>query len=307
MKYNVIAAGELLIDMVTKEYVDHLGQAKEFEPHPGGSPANFASNLHFLDKRVGLISNVGSDSFGDTLFAFVKERGLNTEFVTRTANPSTLILVAKTTGSPDFQVYRGADANLHWAPFAKALEAGAHVFHTTCFALSANPARVHLLRAAAAFAKTGTTLSIDANYAEKVWPDRARAQQVLMEYIKHGAIVKMSEVDWERLYQKPLTKENASACAKTLLDAGAKVVCFTFGGEGAMGFTVSSTVAIEAKPIKIVDATGAGDSFWAGFVAAYLDKCSLLDCLNAGTTVAAKKLVQQGPLRERVDYRATEK
>ncbi|MFK8058281.1 MAG: carbohydrate kinase family protein [Saprospiraceae bacterium] len=303
MKYDVIAAGELLIDMVSKEYVDHLGEAYSFEPHPGGSPANFASNLHFLGKRVGLISNVGNDAFGNTLKAFVEDRGLTSDLLTHSEEPSTVIFVAKTTGSPDFQVYRAADKNLRWSPFAKALAIGASVFHTTCFALSENPARVHILRAASAFAKTGATVSIDANYAEKVWPDRERAQLVLLDYIRHGAIVKMSEVDWERLYQEPLTKDNASASAKTLLAAGAKAVCFTFGADGAMAFDETTSVSITAKPIKIVDATGAGDSFWAGFVAAYLDRAELIDCLNAGANVAAKKLVQQGPLREMIDYR----
>jgi len=303
MKYDVIAAGELLIDMVSSDHINHLGEAKGFEPHPGGSPANFASNLYFLGKRVGLISNVGNDALGKSLQAFVEDRGLNAELVTRSEEPSTIILVAKTTASPDFEVYRSADKNLQWSPFATALESGATVFHTTCFALSANPARSHILRAASAFAKTGTTLSIDANYAEKVWPDRARAQTVLLDYVRNGAIVKMSEDDWERLYQEKLTQENAKDAAQKLLDAGANTVCFTFGGDGAMAFTMSKAVSIESKKIDIVDATGAGDSFWAGFVAAHLDGCSLLDCLNAGSNVAAKKLVQLGPLREMFDYR----
>jgi len=303
MKYDVIAAGELLIDMVTRAYVEHLGEAKAFKPHPGGSPANFASNLHFLGKRVGLISNVGNDAFGDNLEAFVRDRGLNLNLLTRSDEPSTVILVAKTTGTPDFQVYRSADKNLQWGPFEQALNTGANVFHTTCFALSANPARSHILRAASAFAKTGTTLSIDANYAEKVWPDRERAQAVLLDYVKNGAIVKMSEDDWERLYEEKLTLGNADIAAQKLLSAGALKVCFTFGGDGAKAFTSTEEVTIQSKKINIVDATGAGDSFWAGFVAAHLDGSSLIDCLNAGSNVASKKLQQLGPLREMFDYR----
>ena len=305
MRYNVVSAGEALIDLVSANYASDLGEASGFVPHVGGSPANLASNLRCLGLDVGLICAVGEDAFGRRIADDFERRGLPVDLVHRAAGqPTTLVTVTKSKGSPDFEVYRGANAHLDWSSFALALERGADLFHTTCFALSALPARSHLLRAAAAFAKTGSRLSIDANYAEKVWPDRGRAQRVVAEYVRLGAIVKMSEVDYERLYQRPLVLSEAEAAAQPLLHAGAKLVCFTFGGDGAVALQPGGHVdTYVPPPLDIVDATGAGDAFWAGFVAAHLDGRDAANCLRVGSAVAAKKLQQQGPLREQVAWR----
>ena len=304
MRYNVVCAGEALIDLISENYAERLSDAKSFGVHVGGSPANLASNLKCLDLNVGLIAAVGADAFGDRIVGEFEGRGLPTDLVHRCHDrPTTLITVTKSKGSPDFEVYRGADEHLSWSSFAKALSQGADLFHTTCFALSGLPARSHLLRAAAAFAKTGTALSIDANYAKKVWADRAPAQEVVRAYAALGAIVKMSEVDYERLYGEPLTMRDAETAAQPLLQAGAKLVCLTFGGEGAVVVEQSSATSIVPPPLDIVDATGAGDSFWAGFVAAYLDGRTPEACLRIATKVAATKLQQMGPLRETLDWR----
>ena len=304
MSYNVVCAGEALIDLVSADYAATLADAESFAPHVGGSPANLAHNLRMLGADVGLIAGVGQDAFGRRIVSGFRESGLPTELVEEVSGtPTTLVTVTKSKGSPDFEVYRGADSEVSYAPFARALATGSQIFHTTCFALSRAPMRSHLLRAGAAFAKTGTTLSVDANYAAKVWPDREQAQRVLREYVRHGALVKMSEVDYERLYGRPLRLADAEAAAAPLLKEGARLVCLTFGGDGAAAVTRAGAVEHVPPPLDIVDATGAGDSFWSGFLAAYLDDRRPRECLRAGAAVAAVKLRQQGPLRESLDWR----
>ena len=305
MGYKVVCAGEALVDLVTDTYVDDLARGRAFEPHVGGSPANLASNLRSLGVEAALVAAVGTDGFGQLVVEQLAARGLSTDSVGRVGSaPTTLVLVAKSTRTPDFAVYRGADAHLSWAPFARLLAGGGvRLFHTTCFALSGLPARSHLLRAAAAFAKTGATVSLDANYAPEVWPDRARAQAVVRSYCEHGALVKMSEDDFARLYGRPLRPDDCAAEGETLLSAGARLVCFTFGAAGAVAVAPDGLVRVQAPALEIVDATGAGDAYWAGFLAAYLDGRAPRACLEAGNRVAATKLTQQGPLRGAVEWR----
>ena len=304
MPYNVVCAGEALIDLVSSDYADSLAEVGSFVPHVGGSPANLAHNLRMLGAEVGLIAAVGQDALGGRIVASFRKSGLPTELVERVAGtPTTLVAVTKSKESPDFEIYRGADSEVRYAPFAKVLERGSQIFHTTCFALSRAPMRSHLLRAGAAFAKTGGTLSVDANYAEKVWPNREQAQRVLRDYVRHGALLKMSEVDYERLYGRALAMDDAKAAAMPLLDAGARQVCFTFGGSGSVAVTKEAAARYVPEPMDIVDATGAGDSFWSGFLVAYLDGLVPRDCLRIGSAVAAKKLSQQGPLTEPLAWR----
>ena len=298
----VICAGELLVDLVTADYADTLAEASAFEAHPGGSPANLAVNLRALGAEAEVLACVGDDGFGAQLREHLRMRGLGERLLrVDPAARTTLIPVTKSRGTPDFLVYRGADERLAWSQFAAALALpGARILHTTCFALSGLPARSHLLRAAAAFAKTGATLSLDANYAPGVWPDRPRAQAVVRQWCGYGALVKVSEDDWQRLYEEPLALDTAAARGARLLDAGARAVCMTFGGEGAALLTSEGLVRLAAKPVQVVDATGAGDSFWAGFLAAYLEGATWAHCLRDGIRAAAIKLQRQGPLPEGV-------
>ena len=302
---DILCAGELLVDLASATPSATLADAEAFSPHPGGSPANLAANLTRLGKSAGLVAAVGDDSFGALLLDFVREAGLDVGLVDRTQlAPTTLVLVTRTTGTPDFEVYRGADACLSWEGLARGLARGPRVFHTTCFALSGLPARSHLLRAAAAFAKTGGTLSLDANYAVEVWPERERAREVVREYVSHGALLKVSDDDWGRLYGQDLTLDNCAERVASLLEAGARAVCCTFGGDGAAVVSEGGVERVAPEPVEIVDATGAGDSFWAGFLAAYTDRLPLRECVQIGARVAAVKLRQRGPLKHALDYRA---
>ena len=304
MKVDVLCAGELLMDLISDREAASLDDVTGFAPVPGGSPANLATNLQHLGVHSALVACVGRDAFGQQLLRHVRESGLDAQYVsTSSVLPSTLVTVTRSKTSPSFEVYRGADQALEWSQFQPFIAQPPRVFHTTCFALSGLPARSHLLRAGRVLAKAGVTLSIDANYAAKVWPDRKRAQRVVQEYLSQGALVKMSEVDFERLYEQPLTIDNCEVEGQRMLGRGARLVCFTFGGDGACVISPSGIVRLSPKPVTVVDSTGAGDSFWSGFLAAYLSGASPERCLQAGIGVAAVKLQQLGPLSTALDWR----
>ena len=64
-KFDVIALGELLIDM-TDNGVSGQGNTL-FEANPGGAPCNVLAMLNKLEKKVGFIGKVGDDIFGNKL------------------------------------------------------------------------------------------------------------------------------------------------------------------------------------------------------------------------------------------------
>ncbi len=302
MKIDVLCAGELLVDFISEAMADSLAEGGAFRPYAGGSPANLATNLQHLGVSSRLIAAVGADAFGEFLRKQLEHNGLDTSQLRTSPRPTTLITVTRSESSPSFEVFRGADSDLSWGQFAELTTLPPRVLHTTCFAMSALPARSHIMRAASALAAT-TRLSIDVNYAYKVWPDRQRARAVVMHYIRHGALVKMSDDDWLRLMEEELTLANCTAKARSLLAEGASQICFTFGAAGAMAFAGEDVVQLSPKPVKVADSTGAGDSFWAGYLAAYLAGESLRNCLETATKVAAVKLQNIGPLAHALDWK----
>ena len=296
---TVLAAGELLVDLISTELATDLSAAKTFVRVQGGSPANLCLNLARLGHATQLVAAVGRDAMGDFLIDSVAATGLATAGIGRSRQPTTLILVTKSKAVSDFFPYRGADVDIT-PPLFSTLEIDRlKIFHTTCFALSRAPARQALLEVADRVSSAGGRVSIDLNYATKIWPDRKDAQAVVARYLGIGALVKCSEVDYERLYGTPLS--DPGAAIRRFLDLGAHRVVITLGERGSYGNDGAEVLHCPVLPVEVVDTTGAGDAFWSGYLSGYLDGLSVLDCLNAGTRMAAIKLGTIGPLQRRID------
>lgn len=92
------------------------------------------------------------------------------------------------------------------------------------------------------------------------------------------------------------------AAARALLAKGPRMVVVKLGEDGAILVDSEGVISQPAEKIpldEIVDSIGAGDSFDAGFVDAWIEKKSKRDCLANATHVAAATLKQPGGQLER--------
>jgi sugar/nucleoside kinase (ribokinase family) len=84
--------------------------------------------------------------------------------------------------------------------------------------------------------------------------------------------------------------------ARTLFADGPAVVVATMGAQGAEGVTASGEhQRVPAVPCEVVDTTGAGDAFHAGYVAAALRGSRFAACIEFAARVAAAKCETSGP------------
>jgi len=300
-KYALLAVGELLADFIGTEITENIGTTNIFERFQGGSPANLAYNMSRLGAKTAVVSCVGNDNLGKFLVSEVSKSGLETRHIIFSDEvPSSLVLVSRTTGTPDFIPYRMADRMLYPHHIPDELLSQSAIFHTTCWPLSMQPSQNTVLDAAARAKKAGCLLSADLNYAEKVWPDRAEAHKVIKQYLSYGAIIKLSEDDAERFYGE---KVSTDRIFEDFHDWGATLVCLTLGSKGSLVSASGGEAPVRtpAKPLQVVDATGAGDSYWSGFLMAYIDHQNLETCAVAGANMAAIKLCTLGPVKDAVD------
>lgn len=291
---DIICAGETLIDFIGNQKEKTIAQTKDYHRYLGGSPTNVAMNLSRFGLKVGLVATVGKDGFGDYIKNRLTEAEIDLSGLAEVdSHASTVIFVSRTVGSPEFIPMRGADFQINQEQIPLEDLKTTRLFHTTCFGLSRQPARDSILAAAKIAYDAGATLSIDINYAEKIWPERETALEVLKQYCSFAPLIKASTDDVERIFGRSLDTEELF---ETLHGLGAKIVCLTLGKKGAILSQPGKTpIELPAMKVdKIMDATGAGDAFWSGFLFAYLKEMEPEACMNTGLKTAAIKLQNVG-------------
>lgn len=298
---DIIVIGELLVDLIGHEYRDEIFRTHSFRRFQGGSPANLGANLARLGKNVHLIASVGKDGMGKYLIHELEKLGLDISGIKEREDfPTSLVLLSRTEGTPDFIAYREADHYIFTEDISDDVLKKSRIYHTTCFALSRQPAQRAIMEGAVRAGNLGLQLSIDLNYAPAIWPDHMEAMHVMERYCSLSPFVKMSLDDAERIFKIPIAPEDAM---REVLDWGAKLVCFTLGKKGSKLWTAEGEkIEVPAEEVKIIgDATGAGDAYWSGFLSSWIDGKDWVQCVQYASKMAALKLSLDGPLPEKVE------
>jgi len=299
---DVFCVGETLIDFIGNQLDIGIDATKDYHRYLGGSPTNVATNMTRLGMNVKLASTIGDDGFGDYITNKLNENLVDMSYVRRDAiQPTSVIFISRSSGTADFIPYRKADVMITENQIPYEMLEQTKIFHTTAFALSKNPARNTILAKAREANEAGCRLSIDINYSPVIWPDRARAMECLKEYCQYDPLVKISEDDMERLFDEKLTHEEIFTFFHEHLKIS--TVCLTLGKKGVkLCQEGGEQIILPAEKVaKIMDATGAGDAFWSGFLFAYTKDFEMERCLKIALSLAAIKLQNIGRLPQNVD------
>ncbi len=292
--------GESLIDMVA-------GVTGDFTPMPGGGPYNFARALAMRGLSVGYINPFSSDIFGRLLKSTLEATGA-VHLGPLSAKPTSLAIVSRRPdGHPEYTFYREAvaDRDHDVSALAQLRTRPAMGFHTGGLALVPpdNAKTCDLLRH---FGARGVLRTLDVNMR----PTIARSMGVsdndyrvaAQSAIANADVVKVSDEDLMNLGFDGDPVEAAYA----LLARGCRVVVLTLGERGAWAMTTSERRKKVAIAFDPVDTVGAGDCFFAGFIAALLrrrdairadrspDAGELDEALQHATACAAFTLARKG-------------
>jgi len=292
-QFDILCVGEALVDFIGSE-IGSLSDTQHFHKHIGGSPTNVAMNLSKLGLNVGLVSTIGADGLGQSILKELHHHKVKTSSVKILEDkPTSVIMVSKTDTTPEFIPYRKADSEILPDQFETINFSTAKIFHTTCFALSRNPARTTIMNAAKAAYQAHCKLSIDVNYSKKIWPDKSEALSVIETYSRLNPLIKISEDDKERLFDKITDDEMFTYFHKL----GVEVICYTLGSRGVK-LSINGNVIFKpaVKIGKVIDATGAGDAFWSGFLFGTIRNHNCSESLDFALKLASLKLQSTGQL-----------
>jgi fructokinase len=297
---DLVAIGETLIDFISVETAGSLQDAVTFQRYQGGSPANIAVNVAKLGGKTAVISKTGIGAFGHFLKSELQRSGVNTDYMLMDPHTHTsIIFVSRTPGTPDFEPFRSSDYQLTPDEISVEAISRAKVVHTSTFALSREPCRSAVCKALQMAHESGKIVSFDPNYSPKIWPDYEEARRIIREMYRYATITKPSRDDAQRLFGPGYTPEQY---IQMFHEMGPQLVVFTMGKEGTLLSQAGKSIDhVPARPVKVLDATGAGDSFWAGFLVALLDRNPPEQCVLFAREIVERKLTTIGPLPSRID------
>lgn len=251
----------------------------------GGCAANSATALARLGVPCSLVTRAGVDPFGDLLLGRLAEAGVDTEGVVRDPDaptPFTFVVVAPG-GERSFLHVRGTNARIREEDVPPerlegrrfVLAAGAMLMD----ALDGEP----LARVLAAARRRGAVTLLDT-----VFVDAAPAAEW-----RRRLLPALPRLDWcvpSRAEARALTGlEDPSAQAHWLRDAGVAGVAVKLGSDGVL--ILDAAGREERIPachvVAVVDTTGAGDCWCAGFVAGLREGLSPAGAARLGNAVAA--------------------
>ena len=298
---DILCIGEVLVDFIGHQTGVNINETRDYHRYLGGSPTNVAMNSARLGLKSVLVAAVGNDAFGEYVFKRLEEVGVDTKYIkTVEGKPTSVIFVSRTESTPDFIPFREADYRITQNQVNKHVLKDTTIFHTTCFALSKDPAQTTILKKAEEAYNLGCTLSIDVNYAKKLWDSQAKALEVIKAYCKFDPLVKISEDDMLRLFEEELSHDEIF---NFFHSEGVGTVCLTLGSRGVK-LSQKGKGIIQLPAIKVdnvMDATGAGDAFWSGFLFAYIKEKPMEKCLEVALQLAALKLQNVGRLPDNIN------
>lgn len=262
----ILCLGILVADLVGRplKAIPEPGRlvlVEEMGLYTGGCATNAATALARLGLQVELMGKIGQDALGDFVLQAMKERGIGTRGVKRDphAGTSATMVMVDPAGERRFVHYIGANARYTLADVDQDLLDNASILHVAGSlvlpGIDGEPT-AELLRQAR---QKGVITFLDT-----VWDDTGRWMQLLEPCL--------AEIDYfipSLPEAQAITGlEDPRQVALALLDHGVGTVGLKMGAEGCLVIDRrGEEIRLPAFDVEVVDATGAGDAYAAGFIA----------------------------------------
>jgi sugar/nucleoside kinase (ribokinase family) len=263
--YDVLIVGELNADLILRgDVTPAFGQVEKLIDDAslalGSSSAICACGLARLGLKVAFIGKVGDDEFGRFVARELAARGIDTNAVRVDPLLKTGLTVILSRGVDRAMLtYAGSIAALRFDEVDLSLLARARHLHLGSYFLL-DHLRPDVPRLFAHAQACGLTVSLDTNY------DPTERWTGLADVFPHTDLFLPNETEMRAIAQ-PAKSEDAALRA---LAEQVPTVAVKLGARGALARRGAETARAPALPVSVVDATGAGDAFDAGFIYGYL-------------------------------------
>ncbi len=290
---DVLCVGQLCADVLVRpverlDYGVDTIRVDGIDIRNGGDALNAALGLAKLGASVGFCGMIGADMLGDYLARVISDGGLNARGLRRTAETGTCacLVLINAQGERSF-FYRGGSNDLFRredVDMSLVEEAGiVHVGGTYLLPRFDGAGAARLFQEARA---KGKLTSMDVT-----WDTTGRWMRVIEPCLPHLDFFLPSIKEARQI----AGRSDPVEIAESLQDRGVGTVVIKLGEKGCYVKPVTGR-GFRTPPFRteIVDTTGAGDSFVAGFLSGVIRKWPLEDCASFACAVAALNIRKVG-------------
>ncbi|HUT16871.1 MAG TPA: carbohydrate kinase family protein [Acidobacteriota bacterium] len=287
-RFDVVGFGALNVDKLFR--VNSLAKAEEesfiedYAEACGGSAANTAVGLARLGCKVGFIGKVGCDREGDLLIKDFCTEGVDTDGAIRAGqgkSGSVLGFVDKK-GARALYIDSGVNDTIEFDEINVEYVSQAQFLHLTSFV---GEKSFQTQKKLLSTIPNGVKISFDpgALYARK-------------GFAQLEPIIKKAYVLMPNALELELLTGETDYCkgADFMVGKGVKIVAVKLGGDGCYVTDGRERHLIKPFKVKVVDTTGAGDAFCAGFLYGLVNGKSLFECGRLGNFVASRCVMKMG-------------
>ena len=280
MERPIVGIGEILFDLLPAG------------AQLGGAPANFAYHVNQLGGHGVAISAIGKDALGEEVRTILGSKKLQAIIPEVDCPTGVVNVTLDEKGVPTYTIIEGvAWDNVPYTPEMKAVAAEVVA---VCFGTLAqrNPVTRKTILDFIADMPADSLKVYDINLRQHFF-----SKEIIETSLKVADILKIN--DEEILVVAKLLGLDGSpeeACRAILRLYGLRLVILTKGGDGSEVITEDTVLSVACPKVQIADTVGAGDSFTAAFIRAYLRGDTLAECHRLANEVSAYVCSKSGAM-----------
>lgn len=285
-RYDVLCAGLVVADFVGDPIARMpdsgcLVTTSRIEMTIGGCAANTAVDLSRLQLQVGIVGQVGDDAMGQFTRNSLMAEQVSCEFLgsSRTAQTAATLIVNVEGEDRRFIHAVGANAEFTGESLTREVLSRTRILSIGGYVLNSALSPEHVRRAFQLARDLGVTTVLDV-----VVGDPEPAWRMLEPVLPYTDVFLPNQDEGHMI----LGVEDPVAQARQFQRAGAGTVIVTRGAQGAIHCDGQTLTQADAYPVeRVVDGTGGGDAFVAGYLYGLLQNAEPLRCLEYGAAMGA--------------------
>ena len=320
-RYDVVAIGNAVVDVIAScdddliselelnrggmTLIDEARADELYRAMPparevsGGSAANTLAGLSMLGLQCAFIGQVADDQLGQVFRHDMRATGIDFDTPARDGEPATgrVLIFVTPDGERTMNTFLGAGQFLPADALDEDLIASGAILYLEGYLWDPEEPRRAMRRAIEVARDAGRKVAFTASESFVI----ERHGDDFRAMIDDGVIDILFVNEHELA---TLTGESEFEAGIAKFKDKVPVLVATRSAKGAIAISEGERVSVDAEPIdRVVDTTGAGDQFAAGFLSGYVRGESLEQCLRRGAITAAEVIGHYGP-RPEIDTKA---